>query len=151
MDPNNPYSQPSSDEVFEVQMDVADERSKPNPGDYQAKLTDLEKGHSRAGNPMWIWHFSLTGGPHSGHSYRYYTAVTPAAMWKVTEVVTALGLSEDGRQAKFTRSDALGKPVTLQLVEESYNNEIRVVVGSVAPARQDTNPSNVGSSDPIPF
>ena len=154
MDPYNNNPNPTGNEVFEIDMGSAtvDDRRDPSPGDYEATLSDLEKSFSKAGNPMWVWHFKLNGGSFTGYTYRYYTAVTPAAMWKVAQVVAALGLSQDGKTANFTKSDAIGKPALLRLEEETWDGQTRINISEIMPTRQSTpTPAAAAPNDAVPF
>ena len=156
MDPYNNNPNAAGDDVFEIDMGTAnvDNRQDPTPGDYEAKLVNLEKAHSKAGNPMWVWHFKLDGGAFSGYQYRYYTAVTPAAMWKVAQVVAALGLSADGQTARFSKSDAIGKPALLRLEEETWDGQKRLNISEILPTRRGQGGAPAAAAmadDPVPF
>lgn len=78
-------------------------------GTYHARVKDLTQGRSKANNPQYIWDFSLL---EIGRSLPYYTALTPAARWKVAETLQAIGIRKNQEESvvKFKRGDAVGKP-----------------------------------------
>lgn len=127
-------------DVFEA--DVGEDAGAFNipEGHYPAYLSELEKGYSNAGNPMWIWDFTIKGGQYEGRKFRCYTAITPAAMWKLNEVLIALGLGEPGKQAKFAKKDAIGRLCIIDLEDDTYEGTKRSSVKHVLP-----NPSAIGA------
>lgn len=102
-------------------------------GEYAAHVVGLTKGYSQAGNPMWTWDFAITEGDHAGKEYKVFAALTPAALWKLTEVLEAIGLAEAGKVAKFKKSDAIGKSAIVLLEAEEYKGVNRSSVRKVLP------------------
>ncbi|KKL55842.1 hypothetical protein LCGC14_2251370 [marine sediment metagenome] len=96
-------------------------------GEYAAVVIDLEKQYSKAGNPMWVWDFELLADnpedPHFGKQFRAWTALTPAAMWKVAEFLEALELGKPGEKVKFKKSDVINRRALLSMVQEDYTND----------------------------
>tara|TARA_Y100000593_G_C4240794_1_gene302033 strand:+ start:430 stop:891 length:462 start_codon:yes stop_codon:yes gene_type:complete len=92
-------------------------------GEYAVRVTNVNKEESKAGNPMFVWDFEVCDGPHTGHSMRVYTAMTPAALWKLSETVESLGLGENGQAVKFTKQKALGRRALAQVEAEEYNKK----------------------------
>lgn len=97
------------------------------------RVIDVEKGTSQSNNPMWTWFFAVNEGPHAGKELRTYTALTPAAMWKLREVCEALGLGEGGKTAKFTKKDAIGRLCVLNLEVQEYKGVKRSSIVSCTP------------------
>jgi len=118
---------PTNEEVFEVDLSGQKANSFMIPeGKYAVQLIDVEKSESQAGNPMWIWDFEVVGTEHSGFTLRSYTAITPAALWKLSETLEALGLSEGGGQlAKFSKSAAIGRRCVAIVKDSTYNEKTR--------------------------
>ena len=73
---------------FEVDLTNVQDSSFAIPdGTYKAKCIDITQDVSKSGNPMFIWEFEITEGDYRGRTFKSWTAVTPAAMWKVAEGV----------------------------------------------------------------
>tara|TARA_R100000152_G_C6778997_1_gene210180 strand:- start:2349 stop:2801 length:453 start_codon:yes stop_codon:yes gene_type:complete len=92
-------------------------------GPYAVKVTDVNREMSSNDNPMFVWDFEVCDGPHTGHSIRYWTTITPAALWKVSETVVALGLGDNGQLAKFTKEKALGRRAMAEVKAEEWNKK----------------------------
>jgi hypothetical protein len=65
-----------------------------------------------------------------------WTAITPAAMWKVAETVIALGVGQAGQVVKFKRSDVLNKLCGLVVEEDEYNGKKTSRVKTVIPVSE---------------
>ena len=92
-------------------------------GEYAVRVTNVNKEESKAGNPMFVWDFEVCEGPHTGHSMRVWTAMTPAALWKLSETVCALGLGDEGQAVKFSKQKALGRRALALVEAEEYNKK----------------------------
>lgn len=115
----------SADQTFEVDFSTAQDRSYTVPdGSYKAKCIDVSQEVSKSGNPMFVWQFELVGGQYAGKQFKSWTAVTPAAMWKVAETVVALGVGQNGQVVKFKRSDVIGKLCGLVMEQDEYNGKM---------------------------
>lgn len=117
---------------FEIDLTDVQENSYTIPdGLYKVKCMDIEQSVSKGGNPMFVWDFAICEGPHEGFTLKVFTAITPAAMWKVAETVQALGVGQTGQVVKFKRSDVIGK-ICGALVEASeYNGNNRSSISRV--------------------
>lgn len=123
MSGHNPFeADTDSDEIFEINEEYV-EPKQIEPGKYPARLIDLEKSKSKAGNDMYVWTFALESDPSgdpwcAGREFKIYTALTAAAMFKVNETLLALDLAkiENGNVvAKFKKSDAINKKCLLAI------------------------------------
>lgn len=131
----DPFGSPFDveDEGFEVDLAEAESRLVPD-GNYEAKVVDLSKGYSQAGNSQWIWDFALTKGEYAGKEFRMWTALTPSAMWKVAQTLEALGFGAPGELVRFKKSDVIGRMCVITLQKGSYNGQERMSVNGVAPS-----------------
>ena len=100
-------------------------------GNYRVKCMDVEQSVSKGGNPMFIWTFVVTEGPHTGFQSKVFTAITPAAMWKVAETVIALGVGQTGSVVKFKRADVVGKECGALIEASEYNGAERSQITKV--------------------
>lgn len=120
------------DEGFEVNLGEAESRIVPD-GNYEAKVVEISKGYSGAGNPQWIWDFAITRGDHAGKEFRLWTALTPSAMWKVAQTLDSLGVGTPGSLVTFKKSDVIGRLCVITLQKGSYQGQERMSLQAVAP------------------
>lgn len=123
-----PASAPSAPSADEFAVDLTDVESSglmPD-GTYRVKCVNVEQSVSKGGNPMFVWDFEVVGGTdYDGRILKVFTAITPAAMWKVAETVVALGIGQTGSVVKFKRSDVIGKECGAVVEETEYNGTKR--------------------------
>lgn len=116
---------------FEVDLtDVKDGFVIPD-GSYRVKCTDVEQTVSKGGNPMFVWTFEVSEGQNAGFQGKVFTAITPAAMWKVAETVKALGVGQTGEVVRFKRSDVINKECGALIEETEYNGQTRSQISNV--------------------
>ena len=116
-------SAPNND-AFEVDLsDVQDQSYAIPDGTYKAKCIEVSQDVSKSGNPMFVWEFEITEGQYAGRTFKSWTAITPAAMWKVAETVIALGIGQQGQVVKFKRQDVLNKECGLVIEQDEYNGK----------------------------
>ena len=94
-------------------------------GNYRLKCIDIEQQVSKGGNPMFVWTLEVSAGQHAGFQGKVFTAITPAAMWKVAETVKAFGVGQEGQMVKFKRSDVVGKECGGYTEKTEYNGQER--------------------------
>lgn len=110
-------------DAFEVDLtNVQDGYTVPD-GMYKARCIEVEQSVSQAGNPMFIWTFAITEDKYAGREFKSWTAITPAAMWKVAETVQALGVGQTGQVVRFKRADVLNKDCGLLIEADEYNGK----------------------------
>lgn len=109
-------------DTFEIDLtDVSSGFTIPD-GNYKVKCVEVEQSVSKGGNPMFVWTFKVSDGPSIGFQLKMFTAITPAAMWKVAETVVALGVGQTGSVVKFKRSDVIGKECGATVEKTEYGN-----------------------------
>lgn len=126
------------------------------PGVYVAQVSDIQKKDSASsGNPMLVWEFTvLEQGDVYGKTFLLFTALTPAAMWKLHEVLSAFDLVTEDGKAKFRKQDVLGRDCRIVLEHSTYEGRQRASIKTVlrpegeAPRRQSkpTPPAGGGRS-----
>ena len=127
--PGAPTSVPQGD--FEVDLSNVQDNFKIPDGNYLVECSDVEQSVSKGGNPMFIWTFKVIGGEHAGFEGKVFTAITPAAMWKVAETVQALGVGQTGSVVKFKRTDVVGKQCGATIEATEYNGQTRSTITKV--------------------
>lgn len=110
---------------FEVDLTNVQDSSFAIPnGTYKAKCINVTQEVSKGGNPMFTWEFEIAEGEYSGKTFKSWTAITPAAMWKVAETVIALGVGQTGQVVKFKKGDVVGKFCGLVMEQDEYNGRM---------------------------
>lgn len=126
-----------SPDSFEVDLSGVQENSFTIPdGNYKVKCIDIEQNVSKGGNPMFVWTFEISDGPHTGFQSKVFTAITPAAMWKVAETVQALGVGQTGSVVKFKRTDVINKECGALIEQTEYNGTTRSQITRVMSLRE---------------
>jgi hypothetical protein len=120
----DPFGSP--DDEFETDLQI--ESDLPN-GVYPAKVADIRKQESKKGNPMWVFDFVISDGPHAGSEVPCFCALTPAALWKLGDVVRGLGVpveTVNGKpKVKFNRADLIGNRVFIGVEKsEGYDPSV---------------------------
>lgn len=109
---------------FEVDLTNVQDSSFAIPdGTYKAKCIDITQDVSKSGNPMFIWEFEIVEGDYKGRTFKSWTAVTPAAMWKIAETVQALGVGQTGQVVKFKKGDVINKLCGIVMEQDEYNGK----------------------------
>jgi len=122
----------SSPDNFEVDLTNVQGSSFVIPnGNYKVKCVEVEQSVSSSGNPMFVWTFEISEGNNIGFQSKVFTAITPAAMWKVAETVIALGVGQTGEVVKFKRSDVVGKECGAIFEQSEYNGNTRSQISKV--------------------
>ena len=117
---------------FEVDLTDVQSNSFTIPdGNYRVKCVDVEQSVSKGGNPMFVWTFEISEGDHKGFQSKVFTAITPAAMWKVAETVIALGVGQTGSVVKFKRTDVINKECGALIEATEYNGNTRSQISRV--------------------
>ena len=125
--------------TMNFQIDLTNVSDTIPEGVYLATCTDVDQQVSKGGNPMLVWTFTIANGPHQGKEFKNFTALTPAAMWKVAETVEALGIGQVGGVVSFARSDVIGKTCGLKIEDDDYNGRKQSRISNVLPAAEATN------------
>lgn len=116
---------PAGADSFEVDLTEVQNNFVIPDGNYRLKCIEIEQQVSKGGNPMFVWTLEVSAGQHTGFQGKVFTAITPAAMWKVAETVKAFGVGQEGRVVKFKRSDVVGKECGGYIEKTEYNGQER--------------------------
>lgn len=92
------------------------------------KVTAVEKKKGPSG-PMMVFSLVGTEGRFAGRDFDLYVSYSPKARFKLVETHQAIGLPIDG---PWTKSQALGVYVVLNLVDEEYQGQWGAKIKSVA-------------------
>lgn len=122
---------PIGSDNFEVDLSEVQSGFVIPDGTYRVKCIEIEQTVSKGGNPMFVWTFEVSAGDYTGFQSKVFTALTPAAMWKVAETVEALGVGQQGQVVKFKRSDVINKECGALIEQDEYNGQIRSSISRV--------------------
>lgn len=124
-------SVPIGSDNFEVDLSEVQSNFVIPDGIYRVRCIDVEQTVSKGGNPMFAWSFEVSSGDYTGFQSKVFTALTPAAMWKVAETVEALGVGQTGQVVKFKRSDVINKECGALIEKSDYNGNVRSQISRV--------------------
>ena len=82
------------------------------------------------------FHIPEGTGDQAGFQLKSFTAITPAAMWKVAETVEALGVGQTGTVVKFKRSDVINRECGLVVEDNDYNGSVRSSIARVISVKE---------------
>ena len=129
----------SMSDAFEVDLtDVQQNGFTIDDGKYRVKCIDIEQSVSQGGNPMFVWTFEIVDGKFAGFQSKVFTAITPAAMWKVAETVVALGVGQQGQVVKFNRKDVINKDCGAIFEQSEYKGQMRSQITKIIPLNEIT-------------
>ena len=120
-------------DMFEVDLSEISNSSAIPEGVYKVRCIEVEQSVSQSGNPMFVWTFTIVEGEYQGKDYKVYTVTTPSALWKVAEVVSALGVGQSGQVVKFKRSDVLNKECGAIIEDTEYQGSTRSNIAKIVP------------------
>lgn len=121
----SPFGVPGADDDFNFDLTHVTSNAIA-AGYYLAYLSDVVKGTSRKGNPMWTWEFVIVGDG-NGHPSNYagkmaklFTALTEEALFKLGETVEALNLGKTGSNMAFKKADAIHRLGIIEMIDSEY-------------------------------
>lgn len=126
----SPFGSPSDDETFEIMIPEGAESGKIPAGDqYIGKLLGAVVGKSKADNPMVTWTFTVNEGDFEGMDFRLWTPLTDNSMWKVSDVLAALGVpAKPGVKMTIKPKELVGTLVRMVIKDDSgeYQNKSKL-------------------------
>lgn len=121
---------------LKVKVDFTDvkESSGINPkrlpaGDYAATILDVTKKQSKAGNDMLEFVFQLTD--HRSATYPYFVVLDKNSLWKLRNILLAVGAKVPKGAANIDVARLIGKGVGVSLEDDEYEGREKSVVDAV--------------------
>lgn len=138
---------------FEIDLPTSEEMGQKIPiGKYLAKVVSVVKGFSKSsGAPMWTWTYVVVDGPNAGFELIDYTVLSPAAMWKVVQVLEALGLGKPGEKVAFKAVDALNRLCALDVVDDEYQGVKKSKIKTISAPPQGVGTLHTGMAGGTPI
>jgi hypothetical protein len=144
---------------YEYELDFTDVETSSKylaPGIYQARLMEVEEKPGRVA-PLYVWRFTDIA---SGGQSEVSTSLAPQALWKLKEVLEALGVKADGPMRVSLRrlQKLMGRVATITVEAEvadngkTYSRITHLAKG--APEEEEPwpdEPAGAGDGDGIPF
>jgi hypothetical protein len=115
-----------------IKVDFAQEegggRARVPEGDYRLKVAKVKHTTSeRSGNPMLVWTFQIVGGNHDGKNIVDNTVLVPKALFRLRQLLEALGVNVPKRMVSLPLKKLVGKELGANLVDgEPYGERNRV-------------------------
>jgi hypothetical protein len=152
MDPFSNSNDGGSGEIsFHIPTPEETGRTIPD-GEYLAKVISVEQQTSQAGNPMLVFDFTLVEGDYAGRQFRTYVALTQAAMFKVEEMVNALGIKGNpGSDVTISVADVINTLAVLHIEKQEYNGETRSQIKRMAAPPAGAGTKHEGQAPGTPF
>lgn len=93
-------------------------------GDYKVTVDTVKQAESKAGNAMLVWDFKISEGKFAGKKLRDRTTLTPESLWKLKQVLEAMGISVPSKQVALKLSNYIGKDLGVTVVDDEYEGRI---------------------------
>jgi hypothetical protein len=93
-------------------------------GDYKVKVASVKQVTAKSGNEMLEWDFEFLEGKAKGKKVRDRTVLTPEALWKLKQLLEAMGKKVPQAKARLDLASYLGLELGITVVDEEYNNKI---------------------------
>lgn len=120
-----------------VMLDFTDSGDAPPsvaPGNYPARVQDVELKDSASGNPMLEWTFKITAGKEKNRDLKFWSSMKQDARWASARVLKALGVPVAGKRFELDPVKIIGKPCILNIVHDGRNEDFPHKVQKVLPA-----------------
>ncbi len=147
----NPVSEAEESLSFDIPEDSGPRKSKFSfdPGTYRARCVDLSGGKTAAGDNKVVFEFLLLEGPGEGTTIRSHIPVEKL-FWKLDKTAQAFGIQtpKGAKKINLSRGAIVGKDVTLDLTQRSYNGKDSMDIKNVFAADDVVGSASQGS---LPF
>lgn len=154
---SDPFDRAVTADEFEVDLSQAESNVIPE-GIYLFKVVDVTKAMSKNSNPMFVWEFEVfrdekgNRTPHAGMRPKLvHTVLTPKALWKLEEILVALGVTEPGGKVKFTRADVIDRFCLGAVEHEDYQNRPQANITAFKRYEGGVTGGTPGSDEDLPF
>lgn len=93
-------------------------------GDYPVKVVKVEKGESQSGNPKVVLTYKITSGKGKDKQLKDHLALTPKALWKLRNVLVAMGMNVPKKVVNLNITNLVGKELGITLEDDEYEGKI---------------------------
>jgi hypothetical protein len=109
-------------------------------GGYPAVLEETEVRSSNSSDYPYVnWQFKITTGEHAGRKQWLMTSTSPNAAWALRAALAALGETDESivgsneQGVDIDPDDYLGRECVINVIQETYNNELRNKIENLSP------------------
>lgn len=95
----------------------------PNEGDYLIRVAEVEEGVSRNDNEMLSWTFEIADGDFEGSKLFYTTVLSKDSLWKLREVLEALGQDVPDGKLDIDLKELIGCECGATVFHETYEGK----------------------------
>src|SRR5450755_1873232 len=92
--------------------------------DYRVVVKAVKQTESKAGNQMLVWDFEISAGKFKGKTLRDRTVLTKEAMWKLKQVLEAMGMQVPNKKVALQLAKYIGKELGVTTVDDEYEGRI---------------------------
>jgi hypothetical protein len=93
------------------------------PGTYNVKIIKVEKGQKEGGDyPYLKWYFNLLG--NDSLELNLITSLSPKALFKLKELLEAVGLEVPDGTIKIDPTQFIGKICSAEIADREYNGKV---------------------------
>jgi hypothetical protein len=93
-------------------------------GDYKVKVVSVKRAESQAGNTMLVWTLKFLDGKAKGKEIIERTVITPEAMWKVRQLLQAMGVNVPKKVVTLNPTKYIGREFGVTVADDEYKNRI---------------------------
>lgn len=109
-------------------------------GEYIGTITSFTDGKSKSGNAMWV--FGITLETDRRAVYPTYCLLDPDSLWKLRNVMEAVGFKVPKRRQNVDGNRLLGKRIGVFLEDDEYEGKPKSVVANFFPPDDYSGPDN---------
>lgn len=92
--------------------------------DYRVRVDTVKQQESKAGNQMLVWDFEITKGKFAGKKLRDRTVLTKESLWKLKQVLEAMGVTVPSKKVALNLTKYVGKELGVTVVDDEYEGRI---------------------------
>jgi hypothetical protein len=92
--------------------------------DYRVRVDAVKQQESKAGNQMLVWDFEITKGKFAGKKLRDRTVLTKESLWKLKQVLEAMGVSVPSKKVALNITKYIGMELGVTVVDDEYEGRI---------------------------
>lgn len=132
-----------------VRADFSELSPQVAPGEYRAVIRSVEQRVSQAGRPYLEWSIAVQ---YNGREVpiRHGTPLSGGAVWRLAQLLNAVGINVQGGLVDFDTSHVLGREVVVTIEHREWDGQMRPEIVRIAPVSGATPSAPVAGQAPPP-
>lgn len=118
-------------------------RRKPS-GEYRARAVAVDDHESKEGNDNYVFTIQVDGDKRA--SYPYYCGLQTKQLWKLRNLLIAVGLKPPTGKTKIDPARIIGRPFGIILDDDEYEGRLNSQIGDIFPITEGGEFLNAGAS-----